>query len=515
MQRVLTAEEMRWCDETTITKHDISGIQLMENAGQSVVEHLQQYYAPLYEKRILIVCGKGNNGGDGFVIARLLVESGSLITVVLLASSTELKGDAAINYQSLAALAEQNKNLVQIKPYSKKLLNSIAQPEIIVDAIFGTGFSGAVRNPAHDVLRWINKQNIPVVAVDIPSGINGTTGVAEAHAIKAAHTVTFAALKTGLLCNAGKELSGEIHLADIGIPNSVGYHKRFKTFLVDSNDVRSALPQRSVHAHKSSVGKIFVLAGSKGMTGAAALTCMAAMRSGAGVVVLGTPESIYPILAGKLTEVMVHPLTSTEQGTVGLAAWNAVKEKLSWADVVVVGPGLSQHPETQKLIVKIVSSYRGKLLLDADGLNACTTAILRASEAKIILTPHVGEFSRLAKIDSKEIEVHRIDAARNLAKKIKKTVVLKGVPTVTVAQSSEAFLNSTGNPGMATAGSGDVLSGIIAGLWAQGMAQVQAAYIGVFLHGCSGDLAAAKLGERSIIASDLIKYLPAAIKGIE
>jgi ADP-dependent NAD(P)H-hydrate dehydratase / NAD(P)H-hydrate epimerase len=515
MQRVLTTEEMRWCDETTIQKHGIPGIQLMENAGRSVVEILQQQYTPLSGKHILIVCGKGNNGGDGFVIARLLAENESQVTVILLASPTELKGDAAINFQLLVSLSERKKNILHIKQYSKRILNSISKPDLIVDAIFGTGFSGAARKPASDVIAWINTQNIPVASVDIPSGVNGTTGVAEGEAIHAERTVTLAALKTGLLCNQGKEFSGEIHCTDIGIPFSVLHHKRFKSFMIEAEDVRVALPRRSVFAHKYSVGKIFVLAGSKGLTGAAALTCMAAMRSGAGAVMLGTPESVYPILARKLTEVMVNPLPTTKQGTLAFVALPEIEKKLSWADVVVIGPGLSQHLETQKLISKIVAIYCGKLLLDADGLNACTTAILRSSKAKIILTPHVGEFSHLTKIHSKDIEAQRIDVARNLAKKIQKTVVLKGVPTVTASQSGKAFLNSTGNPGMATAGSGDVLSGIIAGLWAQGMNEEEAAYSGVFLHGRAGDLAAKKLGERSIIASDLIKYLPAALKTVE
>lgn len=514
MQRVLTAEEMQWCDSTTIQKHGIAGSLLMEHAGQSAAEIIKKFYSPLSGKHVLIVCGKGNNGGDGFVIARLLVSSCSQITVMLLGDPSELNGDAAANFSSLIDFALQHKDRIKLKEYSARVISSIPKPDLIVDAMFGTGFSGAARKPASVVIEWINTQNIPVIAVDIPSGINGTTGVAEGAAICAERTVTFAALKTGLLCNAGKVLSGNIHCTDIGIPLSVLRHKRFKTFLVESEDVCAALPERSVHAHKYSVGKIFVLAGSRGLTGAAALTSMAAMRSGAGAVVLGTPETVYPILARKMTEVMVQPLSATKEGTLALTAWQEIQKKLAWADVVVVGPGLSQNPETQKLIAKIVAAYRGKLLLDADGLNACTTALLRSSKAEIILTPHVGEFSHLTKIDSKEIEAQRIDVARNLAKKIHKTVVLKGVPTVTAAQSGEAFLNSTGNPGMATAGSGDVLSGIIAGLWAQGMDDVQAAYAGVFLHGHSGDLAAQKLGERSMIASDLIKYLPAAIKTI-
>jgi ADP-dependent NAD(P)H-hydrate dehydratase / NAD(P)H-hydrate epimerase len=513
MQRVLTAEEMQWCDRTTIRKYGIAGSLLMERAGQGAAAIIKDRYSPLSPKRLLLLCGKGNNGGDGFVIARELALCCSEITVLLFANPSELKGDAAANFSSLIDLALHHSSRIKIKEYTNRVFASIPKPDLLVDAIFGTGFSGAVRKPASDVIAWMNAQNIPVVSIDIPSGVNGTTGTAEGKAVRAERTITFGALKTGLLCNAGKELSGMVHLVDIGIPPSVSHSKRLKTFLPEATDIFSALPVRSLHAHKYSVGKVFIIAGSKGLTGAAALSSLAAMRSGAGAVVLGTPDTVYSILARKLTEVMVQPLPATNEGTLALSAWQEVEKKMKWADVVVVGPGLSQHPETQQLVIKLLSMYRGNLLIDADGLNAVAARGikgLRTSKATIILTPHVGEFSRLTKLNGNAIELQRIDSAKTFAKKIRQTVVLKGVPTVTAAASGEAFLNSTGNPGMATAGSGDVLSGIIAGLWAQGMTELQAAYAGVFLHGRSGDLAAQKLGERSVIASDLIKYLPAA-----
>jgi NAD(P)H-hydrate epimerase len=368
------------------------------------------------------------------------------------------------------------------------------------------------------MIEWINRQQAKIFSVDVPSGVDGTSGVVENCAVRANETVTFGFLKSGLLCNQGRDYSGYVHLAEIGIPDSVNENKRLRTSLVEQSDVCSILPKRSVHAHKYSVGKVFVLAGSKGLTGAAVMCCTSAMRSGAGAVVLGTPESVYPIMARKLTEVMVEPLPATGEGTLSFASIDKISERVEWADVLVIGPGLSQNPETQKLIIKVLMNIRKKTLIDADGLNAIAKYginKLRSTRGPFILTPHVGEFTRLTGLSSLEVERHRIDATRDLAKRINSTIVLKGVPTVTASVDGNAVLNSTGNPGMATAGTGDVLSGIIAGLWAQGMSDAEAAWAGVYLHGLSGDIAAQKIGERSLMANDLIEYLPSAFKLVE
>jgi NAD(P)H-hydrate epimerase len=515
MQRVVSAEEMRWCDETTVNTYGVPGMLLMENAGRGVVEVIKDQYPTLQSKKILVVCGKGNNGGDGFVIARLLSNSCAMINVLLMASSSELKGDAKKNFVILQKFAKKSSRQIKLYRYSKKLLMSLSKPDIIVDAMFGTGFAGSVRKPFADVIDWMNNQGSQIVAVDIPSGVNGTTGVVENYGVRAKITETFGSIKSGLLCNQGRELVGSVYCIDIGIPYSITEDKRMRTFLVEQVDVRRIIPKRSMHAHKYSVGKVLVLAGSKGLTGAAALCSTSAMRAGAGAVVLGIPEPVYPILARKLTEVMTFPLPATGDGTLSLDALNGIRAKLSWADVLMLGPGLSQNLETQQLILKLLLEYRGKVLVDADGLNAIAAhgiSKLRSTRAQFILTPHVGEFSRLTGLPSVEVEHHRIEAARVLAKQIGATVVLKGVPTVTASKEGNCYLNSTGNPGMATAGSGDVLSGIIAGLWAQGMSDVEAAYAGVYLHGLSGDLAAKKLGERGLLANDLIEYLPAAMQ---
>jgi NAD(P)H-hydrate epimerase len=518
MRTIVSAAEMRWCDEATINTHGIPGILLMEHAGSGVAAVIGCQYGPIHGKHILIFCGKGNNGGDGFVIARLLLNKGASVEVVLLTTATKLEGDARTNFAILARLARAHSNQLQIHKLSPRLLPRLKEPELIVDSIFGTGFTGEVKGSVAKVVDWINAQSVPVVSVDIPSGVNGTTGVAASRAICAERTVTFGLLKTGLLCNQGQDLAGAIHLVDIGIPPVVQRSKKLKTFLTETCDVKSVLPQRASTAHKYSVGKVLVIAGSKGFTGAAYLCAKAALRAGAGAVMLATPETVYPILAKRLTEAIVTSVTATKEGTLGIAALPALKEKLEWADVVVVGPGLSTHAETLEVIKQIIAASPGKIVVDADALRVVAELGLRKCaklKGEFVLTPHAGELSRIVGTPSAQIEADRVEVSRASAMAGKLALVLKGGPTATGLPDGRVFVNSTGNPGMATVGSGDVLAGMIASLWAQGMSREDAAVSGVYLHGLAGDCAKECLGERSIVAHDLIDHLPAAIGRIE
>lgn len=518
MQTVVTAEEMRWCDETCIRTYGIAGLVLMENAGKAVAQLCEQRFGPLANEQVAIVCGKGNNGGDGFVVARHLLNVGARVVVVLMDSPKSLKGDAKTNFGILKKLQKSSADSLRVVQFKKSILPALSDSKISVDAMFGTGFSGAVRQPYADVIRWMNKQKVPVVAIDIPSGVNGTTGMVENLAVNATFTPTFGLLKTGLLCNQGRDRVGKVEVVDIGIPHVVSRSSKFKTHLVEPSDVRAVLPRRPSTAHKYNVGKVFVLAGSTGYTGAAALCATAVLRGGAGAVVLGTPESVYPILAKKLAEPIVIPLPATPAGTVAKAGYDTVLERANWADVVVVGPGLSQNPETQELICELIAHYSGNIVIDADGLNAIAKRGLKKRKGikgSFILTPHSGEFSRLTGKSSKEIETDRIESARTFATANKGTIVLKGAPTATASADGHVYLNATGNPGMATVGSGDVLTGLIASLWAQGMEKEAAAYCGVFLHGLAGDLAGAAYGERSLVAHDLVDFLSQAFKDVE
>jgi hydroxyethylthiazole kinase-like uncharacterized protein yjeF len=518
MQTLVSASEMRWCDETTIKKYGVPSLLLMENAGRGVAQIAAQRFGSLRGGHVLVFCGKGNNGGDGFVVARHLLNTGTTITVVLLAAARELKGDAKTNFDILKRLQQASSDHLSIKPFTKALLSRLPKAKLIIDAIFGTGFSGAVRRPYLAAIDWINRQGLPVLAVDIPSGVDGTTGVVMNTAVKAACTATFGLLKTGLLCNQGQDYVGDLEVIDISIPDFVRHAPTLKTFLVEAADVRSLLPRRSSTAHKYSVGKVFILAGSKGFTGAAYLCATAALKAGTGAVILGTPESVYPILGRRLTETIVTPLPSTAEGSVAKSARKMIDEKLAWADVVVIGPGLSTNAETQDLLVSILREYGGKLVIDADALRAAGRIgmkNLKRLRTSVVLTPHSGELARLIDLPAKEIEVNRVAVAREAASLSKAAIVLKGGPTAVGMSDGSVFLNSTGNPGMATVGSGDVLAGIIASLWAQGMEREAAAYCGVYLHGLAGDFARDAYGERSVVAQDLIDKLPAAIKRVE
>ena len=518
MQTLVSAEEMRWCDATTIRKFGVPGLVLMEHAGRGVADDARRIIGLPTNSSVLIFCGKGNNGGDGLVAARHLYNAGYRVTVVFLNSPRQFSGDALTNFKMLDKLRSGARESLVFKSYSRSVLGRLPNPSIIIDAIFGTGFSGEVQRPARDVIDWINKQDVPVLAVDIPSGVDGTTGQAGHCAVRASHTATFGLLKTSLLCHDGQDRAGHVHLIDIGFPKSVSASASFKTFRVEEEDVRRALPQRTSTSNKYSVGKIFVLAGSRGFTGAAYLCSLAALRSGAGAVMLGTPESVYPILARRLTEAIVRPLPSTADGSIALGAYEEIREKSGWADCIVLGPGLSTNAETLQLVRMLIEKHAGKFVIDADALRVIGEiglSGLARMKRQMILTPHSGEYGRIIGQTSKMIDLKRIEMARKGGLLGKTTVVLKGGPTATGTKKGIVYLNSTGNPGMATVGSGDVLTGIIAALWAQGTGEEEAAYSGVFLHGLAGDLAAEAYGQRSIIAQDLIDHLPGALRRIE
>lgn len=514
MRPVLSADEMRTCDAAAVRDFGVPGLLMMENAGKGVAAECLSLCEP-GATAVVIFCGKGNNGGDGLVAARHLANHKVDVTVVLFDAPDAFKGDAKKNLDIVSRIRQKGDGNLTMVRYKPSLLSSL-KPTLIVDAMFGTGFSGSMPKAQSEAVQWINRQSCPVVAVDIPSGINGTDGTKGNLAVKASVTVTMGGLKLGLLCNDGRDHIGRLSVIDLGIPDLVFRQKRKNpTFMVEMSDVNAALPQRHESANKYTVGKVFVLAGSRGFTGAAALTATAVLRIGAGAAVLGTPESVYPILAKKLSEAIVVPLPSTENGSLSRAGMDVILERMEWADVTIMGPGLSRDPETQTLLQELVAKAGGNLLLDADALSAVSgNNLVHRSKTKMILTPHTGECSRLTGMSSKEIERRRVDVARNFSRKEGVTLVLKGAPTATAAMDGSVYLNSTGNPGMATVGSGDVLSGIIGGLWAQGMPPESAAWSGAFVHGLAGNFAAEKVGQQSLVAGDLIEFLPRALQSL-
>ena len=516
MEVLATSDEMRRCDRAAIERHHIPSLLLMENAGAGVARTIEEHWGPVEGKSVFIFCGKGNNGGDGFVVARHLYNRGARVWTFLTGKASALRGDAKSNCQILRTIvrSDRSKRISFTELHSAKPLSRLAKPDIIVDALFGTGFSGALREPYRQLVEWINSTQVPTVAVDVPSGVNTDNGVVGNVAVRADLTVTMGIRKVGLVLNRGQECAGRTIAADIQVPRHVFERSRFKTFLIESSDILERLPHRPVLAHKYSCGKVFVIAGSVGLTGAAAMCSSSALRAGAGAVVLGVPQSLNAILEQKLTEVMTIPLPETSEQSISLQAYDEIKRMIDWSDVVALGPGLSRNQETCELVWRITEKINRPVLVDADGLNALSQnprLLKRKKFGSFILTPHAGELSRFIGLSSKEIEGDRASVARETARKFGVNLVLKGAPTVVGDPEGNVYVNSTGNPGMATAGAGDVLSGIIVGLWAQGLAPLDSALCGVYLHGLAGDLARTVYGEYSLLAMDIQEYYPHAV----
>ena len=425
MEAVVTASTMQACDRFAIQKLKIPAIVLMENAGRGVVDALVRNFGGLEGKTILIFCGKGSNGGDGLVAARHLQGHSCRTIVALTARKSQLRGDARANFTALENIAKQSPRMGSLLKIlsieSQDQLAMLPHTDIIVDAIFGTGFRGQVRGIYKDVIEWINASGAATLSVDIPSGLDGDTGSVGNVAVNASVTATMGMRKIGLTLNKGLDYSGLVEVVDLGFPPDLRKADHPPTYLLRADDVKAVLPKRDRAAHKHSVGKILVLAGSRGLTGAAAMTAASAMRAGAGAVILGTPSSVYPILAEKLTEVMVEPFPDTREGTLSLGAFESAKKHFQWADLLILGPGLSRNEETRQFVWKIVAECDLPMLIDADALNALAEkpSILKKHKSKqIILTPHAGEFARLASKASSLPEVCRSGSFRSAAQLI-------------------------------------------------------------------------------------------------
>jgi len=513
MKWVVTADEMRSIDTRTINKVGIPGSTLMERAGLEVVNAILDMFGSVFERKTAIFCGKGNNGGDGFVIARELKRRGADLTVYLFGKAADLKGNAKVNYDIVKYMK------IPVKQISTEAaLNRIDDDaEIIVDALLGTGIQGEVTGILRDAIRRINEMSGVIISVDLPSGLHTDTGTFIGDCVSADMTVTMGLLKRGLLLYPGKMMAGSVHIADIGFPERGISPERVRTFLIEQDDILSFLPQRLPFFNKGDCGRVLIIGGSPGMTGAAALSSLGALRSGAGMTLLGIPRSLNPILEQKLTETMTLPLPETEDGFLSSYAEPDILEVLMWADVLAIGPGLGRNEETIELVHAIVRQAEVPVVIDADGLFALAkdTSVLRSRKSETIITPHMGEFCRMIhKEDQQAAETARIDTVRKYAKRWQSVVVLKGAPTLIAEQGGEVFINPTGNAGMATAGAGDVLTGMIAGLTGQGLDLTAAGITGAYLHGLAGDLAADELGEPSVIADDLVEFLPYAFEDV-
>ena len=515
---ILTPQQMKQADETAIKRFRIPSLVLMENAGSAVADVIGNILPGGIESQsdntfsVLVICGKGNNGGDGFVISRILHERGFDVTTVIMEHPRSFSADASVQYRMLLDAAPDRSPVAYTPAFVKKRRDQFT---VIVDAMLGTSFRGALRGKYRTIMQWCNRKNAVRVAVDIPTGLNGETGEVVSDAFRADVTVTMSNPKIGFYLGRAKEYTGDVIPAAIGIPRNAVPVSMIQ--LASRTDISRTFPKRAVNSHKHSVGKIFVLAGSRSMMGAALLSSSAAMRTGAGQVILGLPESEYVVAAKRTLEVMPLPLPATVDSTVSMDALPEILRRMEWCDVMLIGCGLSRNGETQELIRTVIKQCRTPMVIDADALTALAadmSVLKRHSKRNLVLTPHVGEFSRLSGLSSKEIERDTFSLAAHFAKEYRVTLVLKGAPSIVADARGMISVNSTGNPGMSTAGSGDVLAGIIAALIGQGNAPVDAAINGVYIHGAAGDAAAEKKSMQGMIARDIISMLPSVIRKV-
>ncbi|MGD0128746.1 MAG: NAD(P)H-hydrate dehydratase [Terriglobia bacterium] len=517
--KILTASQMQHIDRLSTERYGVPSLTLMENAGRTVVEFLAERFAPLGRQRIAILCGRGNNGGDGLVVARMLREQGLRPRVLLFADPGKVSGDAAVNLGRLANSAMPE--VIQTIEAWQTIKASLEGTTLVVDALLGTGLTKPLGGMLLEVVREVNADlaSAQVVAVDLPSGISADSGELIGEHVRADFSVTFTAPKLAHVFPPACECVGEWVVGQIGTPpQALEGDPDLLLNLASREDFAWLVQPRKPDAHKGSYGHVLILAGSVGKTGAAALAAKAALRAGAGLVTVATAEGALPTIASLGMEYMTEALPQTEAGTISLRAldYGRLERLIEGKTVLAIGPGIGSVPETAELVRTLVNSRRLPVVLDADGLNAfagCMDKFQSGGDlADAILTPHPGEMGRLAGLSTAEVQAHRVETAREFSRKHQLNLVLKGFRTLTAAPDGQIWVNPTGNPGMATGGTGDVLTGMTAGLVAQYRNRPinEVAAAAAFLHGLAGDLAAKEIGQASLIAGDLIDALPEA-----
>lgn len=510
--KLFDSRSIRSVDRRAVLKYGIKGLVLMENAGRGVAEVVARELAAFSpaRKRVVIITGKGNNGGDGFVAARHLKNSGVDATVAALAAPDALKGDARIN---AVAWSKMGGTVVSIKSAAdlKRRSSLLAHSSVVVDALFGTGLSTPVRGPYAGVIDLVNSLGKKVVSIDIPSGIDSTTGAVLGTAVRATVTATMAAPKLGMYLYPGREYCGRIEVVDIGCPRALIEDPSIRWDLTTAAYLRKVLRPREAASHKGSYGHLFVAAGSPGMTGAAYMAGMGALRAGAGVVTVGVPESLRPALEKKAVEVMTTGLPEGAARTLGPSSFAALKEALKGKAALVIGPGFVPSGDVRALVEEVLDKMKTPLVIDGGALSSLAgrSKAVKRSKAAVVITPHPGEAARLLGCTAADVQADRTASAERLLKATGATVVLKGAGTV-VASSEGVFINPTGNPALSTAGTGDVLAGMIGGLLAQGYGTFDSAVSGAYLHGLAADIISRRGRARGMVATDLLGAIPEA-----
>lgn len=511
--KILTSAEMRDIDRAAIEDLGIPGIVLMENAGQRIYRALKFRFPGIADERIVVVAGKGNNGGDGFVVARHLFNAGARPEVLLLAGKADVKGDAAVN---LAVAVKSGLPVTEIRDAAawRKARPVLYRATIVIDALLGTGLDKPLEGLFAAVVSDINKTEAYKLAVDIPSGLSSDAFEPIGPSVVADLTVTLAAPKVAHIFPPAADRVGELVIAPIGIPPALFNKTALKLEMVEERAIGPYFARRQRDTHKGNYGHLLIFAGSFGKSGAAALAGRAALRTGAGLVTVATAAGVLPSIARSMAELMTEPLPQTPARTIDASALPRALALLKGKNAVLVGPGLSTHPSTAEFVAGLLPKIQAPCVIDADGLNilASRPDVLDGLEAPAVLTPHPGEFARLTGRTIEEVLRHRLELAPEFAMKREVIVVLKGYRTLIALPDGRVFVNPTGNPGMATGGTGDVLGGMIGSQIAQKHDLLGSVLSAVYAHGLAGDVAAGELGERSLVAGDIIRYLAPAMK---
>jgi len=509
--KILTAKQMQEVDRRTIDEIGIPGVVLMENAGRGVAEEILKRLSAPGKPRALVVAGKGNNGGDGYVVARHLANKGWDVLTLVLTKHDEVKGDAAVNLDVLAkcggAIA-----YVQDRDELRNALAESGEWTVVVDALFGTGLSKPAQGLYLDAIEWLNTQSAPVVAVDIPSGVDASTGRILGSAVKATLTVSFAFAKVGQVSYPGAGLTGELVTVDIGIPDAVSAQCPDAGRLIDAEEAARMLPHRGRDGHKGTFGHLLVVAGSTGKCGAAVMSATSGLRGGAGLVTLACPKCIQPVVASRLAEIMTAPVTDFND-EISLQAFEELQALIEGKQALALGPGLGLGEEVAGLIRRLIQAADLPMVIDADALTALSGHVQlleRRQNLRTVLTPHPGEMARLTGLSTEEVQADRFSVARDFAVRHGVVLVLKGARTLVAAPDGRVHVNNSGHAGLASGGMGDVLTGLVGSLLAQGLPAFDAATLGVFLHGLAADRLLPTFGNAGLLATDVIRELPAA-----
>ena len=508
---LVTADEMRRADRRASERFGVSSLLLMENAGRAAADAIERAWGMVGGRRVVVVAGKGQNGGDGFVMARHLLGRGAVVEVWLVGRAGDVVGDAAAN---LAVLGRGGLVVDEVAEAAtvERLRQALARADLVVDAVLGTGVRGAATGVTAGAIEAMNETGRPVCALDLPSGLSADRGALLGPTVRATWTVTFGLPKLGLFLPAGLAHAGRVEIVDLGVPRA-WLEDGLTVGLLEADDVRAVLPDRPTDSHKGRYGHLLVVAGSVGKTGAAVLTCRGALRSGTGLVTCVLPASQQPVVASQLAEAMTEPLAETTAQSLSVKALDRVLDLARHADAIALGPGLGLDAETRAAARELARSADRPMVIDADALTALVgeLASLRSARGPRLLTPHPGEAARLLGRTVAEVQADRLESARRLSGETGAVVALKGAGTIVAGPAGEARLNPTGNPGMATGGTGDVLTGVAGGLLAQGLGPEAALRAAVYVHGLAGDLAAEACGGPGLLAGEVADALPRAL----